>query len=224
MQGAWRISLLLGLTLLLGGCAPTAQERIEKQNDDGVFLFEQKQYKLAAQTFRETLQLAPNDAMLHYNLGECYVRLNESKKAEEEFQKCLAQKPNHQPCRLALASLWVNQGRREETRRMIEEWMKKQPRLCDAHALDGWYWHQVNDLPRAQHRLQQALRYDPKNSFALAELGMVYEDLNRPERSLVLYERSLKNNPRQISLVKRVQALEKKGVGPPLLDDEFPDK
>ena len=73
-------------------------------------------------------------------------------------------------------------------------------------------------MPRAQSRLQQALAIDHNDVRALTEMALVYEALNRPDRAVVLYERSLELNPRQPDVVQRVSFLKSQGAGRPRRD------
>ena len=47
---------------------------------------------------------------------------------------------------------------------------------------------------------------------ALTEMALVYEALNRPDRALSLYNRSLEINPRQPDVIKHVSLLKDKGT------------
>ena len=83
------------------------------------------------------------------------------------------------------------------------------------YALDGWLWHQIGDLPRAQSRLHQALQRDPDDVRALNELGAIFEELNYPDRALLLYEHSLDVDAKQPDVVERVNRLKGQGVQRP---------
>jgi tetratricopeptide (TPR) repeat protein len=98
---------------------------------------------------------------------------------------------------------------------MVEDWLARQPKQAGPYAEDGWLWHEARDLPRAQGRLQQALQLDPHNVRALNELGQVYEEMYRFDRALVLYERSLSQDPNQPDVLRRVKELRAQGVTPP---------
>jgi tetratricopeptide (TPR) repeat protein len=194
---------------------PTMHERVRTYNDDGLHLFHSGDYVHARETFQAALELAPEDPNLRYNLGQCYERLGRSDQAKKVYEECLQRQPNHADCRQALCVLLVRQGKRDEAVRMVEDWLNREPRLADAYALDGWLWHQAGDLPRAQNRLQQALRFDPHNVHALTELALVYESLRYPDRALALYEQCLDVRPEQPDLVQRVNRLRRQGVGYP---------
>ncbi len=209
----------IGVALLfLAGCTSTVQERAHTFNEDGVRLFQSGNYAAARENFQAALQLAPGDANVVYNIGQCYERQGDSPRAEQTYQECLRQAPNHAACQHALTVLLVQEGRRAEAVRMVEAWLAREPRLAAAYAEDGWLWHQAGDWPRAQARLQQALELDPHDILALTQLAQVYEAMQRPERALVLYERVLAIDPRQAEADNRMHVLLAKGAGRPRPD------
>jgi Tfp pilus assembly protein PilF len=211
-----RASLLLfGFTFAVSGCVSTEVERAHEYNTEGVRLYQQGNFGGAQQDFQAALQLNPGDADLVYNIGQCQERQNDPVRAQQTYNECLRKDSNHVACRHALAALLFRQGRKPEATHMIEDWLTHQPRLAAAYTLDGWLWHQTGDLPRAQARLQQALELDPHDIRALTELASVYEDLHRPERAVVLYERILALDARQPQVESRLQFLLANGAGRP---------
>jgi len=98
---------------------------------------------------------------------------------------------------------------------VIADWLNREPAKADPYALDGWYYHQAGDVPRAQARLQQALERDPHNQRALIEMGLLYEAMQRPERAAAIYERVIDDDPQQPEVKKRLEGLLTKGAGKP---------
>jgi hypothetical protein len=49
-------------------------------------------------------------------------------------------------------------------------------------------------------------------------LGILYENMNMPERSAVLYERALAKDPNQPEVTARLTSLRAKKIGRPLPD------
>ncbi len=212
------LAFSLALAILVSGCETTEQERLRHFNDDGVVRFRQGDYQGARDSFSEALTLKPEDANILYNIGQCFDRQGEGTKAEKYYRDCLAKSDNHEDSRHALAVLLYRTGRRPEAALMIEDWLARQPTLAGPYAEDGWRLRQENSLPQAQGRLHQALEKDPHNIRALTELGILYEQLNMPERALVLYERALVQNPQQPEIVQRVNQLRLRNVRRPLPD------
>ncbi len=214
-MGMNKVAWIAGVVLGLAGCVSPTDDRFRDYNEDALLLFRQGNYRDARESFQAALDLKPGDPALMYDIGECYDRLGDAVKAEHFYQECLQRSPNHEACRHALAVLLVRQKRRDEAAHMIEDWLARAPKLAGPYAEDGWLWHQAGDLPRAQARLQQALEIDPHDVRALTELALVYEEMRRPDRALVLYERVLEREPDQVELKRRVQFLLAKGAGPP---------
>jgi tetratricopeptide (TPR) repeat protein len=134
------------------------------------------------------------------------------------YNECLTVAPDHPECRHAIIVLLVSEGRREEAVKLAECWLTARPDLATAYAVDGWLWHQFGDLPRAQGRLQQALEHDSRDTHALNELALVYEDMHRPDRAAALYERSLDYRPNQPDVKARLASLRAAGAGVPRPD------
>jgi Flp pilus assembly protein TadD len=210
-----RFSFLL-LALAFPCCAPSSQELVRQYNDDGVLLYERGEFSQARQSFEAAQRLSPEDPAVLYNLGQCHDRLGDKPRAETLYRECLVRSPNHADCRHALAVLWVQTGRQPDAERMIEDWLAREPKLSSPYAEDGWLWHLRGDLPRAQSRLQQALQINPHDQRALTELALIYEEMQRPDRALVLYERILDVNPRQPEILRHMEQLRAQGAKPPL--------
>lgn len=210
-----RLGWVAGLALGVGACAPTLQERAREYNLDGVYLYQKGSYVGARDSFRAALSLQPGNPDLLFNLGQCYDHLHDDVRAEQSYNQCLGISPNHAECRHALAVLLRRTGRGADATRMIEDWLRKEPKLAAAYAEDGWLRAENGDPVSAQKRFLQALGIDPHDNRALTELARYYETTHRPDRALVLYQRALQYNPQQPALVERVSYLRSQGVGLP---------
>ena len=211
-----RVGSIAVLALLVAGCAPTIQERVQQYNDLGLQRYQQGEYDHARQDFQAALALLPNNVALLYNIGQCYDHLGQADQAESIYRQCLQQDANNADCRHALNVLLVQRGRIVEAQRMVQDWLTREPKLSAAYAEDGWLYEQEHDPYRAIKRYQQAVYYDPHNTLALVGMGRVYEEnLNLPSNALWLYQMALNYDPHQPDLIKRVSRLRARGVGPP---------
>lgn len=210
-RARWVAAVALGVA----GCAAPSDDRAREYASDGVHLYQNGDYRSARESFDAALALRPEDPVLLYDAGQCCERLGDAARAEQLYGKCLEQAPNHVACRHAQTQLLVRQNRRPEAVQMVQGWLAREPKLAAPYAEDAWLWAQAGDLPRAQARLQQAIDLDPHDVRALTELGRLYEQMQRPERALVLYERSLAQDPRKPEVQARVNALLTSGVKRP---------
>ncbi len=211
-----RVASVAALSFLISACAPTLQERVSMYNEFGLQHYQKGEYARASDDFQVALALLPNNPALLYNLGECYDRLGQRDRAESLYRACLQHQPNDANCRHALSVLLVENGRFVEAKQMTQDWLAREPKLSAAYFEDGWLYEREGNPVAAVERYQQAVYYDPHNIQALVEMGRVYEEeLNRPSRSLKLYQTALDYNPYQPDLVRRINRLRVRGVGPP---------
>ncbi len=209
----------LALVLIgLVGCDATQQERVRLYNEDGIHQFSQGNYREAADSFEQAVLLKPDDAVLVFNLGQAYDRAGNTKQAEMHYQECLKRDATMADARQAYANLLSRTGRTENATRLIETWSVQEGNKSDIYVLQAWRLRQENRYPEAYDKLQLALVQEPHNPRALTELGILYEKMNMPDRSLVLYERVLATNPNLFEVRERVAVLKGKGVSRPLMD------
>jgi Tfp pilus assembly protein PilF len=209
--------LLAGLAIPLSGCAlPQGEDRAQLFNDDGVHLFSQGDYRSALDSFDLALTLNPQDPGLLFNIAQCYDRLGDVKQAEQYYGYCLVRAPNHGDARLALVEMLYRTGRKPQADRIIEDYLRANPKSADALMLDGRRLREEKALPQAQGRLQQALDAEPTNRRALIEMAVLYEQLKMEDRALVLYERVLTREPNQAQVAECVSRLRDKGIRRPL--------
>lgn len=211
-----RIGSVAGLALLVSACVPALSERVQQYNDIGVQHFQKGEFDRARADFQAALALLPNNYSLLYNVGQCYDQLGQVQQAEHYYRLCLQQQPNDRDCRHALNVLLVKNGRMADARQMVNEWLASEPKLSAAYAEDGWLYERQGDPISAIKRYQEALNIEPHNTLALIEMGRIYEEeLNLPSRALKLYQMALEYEPHQVDLVKRVNRMRTRGVGPP---------
>jgi tetratricopeptide (TPR) repeat protein len=209
----------IGLALMgVVGCETTSADRVREYNEDGLQLFRQGTYDKAAESFEAAIALQPSDPALLFNVARCYDRTGNASKAEQEYNLCLHNAPNHAGCRNALTALLLRQGRREEATHMVEGWLASQPELAAAHTAHGVLLHQLGDLPAAKLRLEEARRLDPHDTRALVELGSVWEALGAPDRALDCYQRALDDDPHLDEVADHIHRLQAQGIKRPLPD------
>lgn len=221
MRKPWSDRWVAGMLLfpLVVGCAATTDERMRLFNDDGVAMFAQGRYRESQESFEVALTLAPGDPHVLFNLGQAHDRLGEWQKAEAYYRECLNRDARNADARFALASLFWRTGRADDANKMIDDWLAQEGGPCaDAYVLDAWRLRQGRNLPQAMDRVQRAVSLEPRNTRAMIEMGILFEMMNRPDRSLVLYERALQQNPNDSDVRSRVESLKAKGVQRALLD------
>ena len=204
------------LCFCLLGCDTTSQDKFRLYNEDGIHNFSKGNYTEARDSFEQALVLRQGDPVAVFNLAQTQERLGDAKSAEEGYQDCLRHDPDLVDARHAYANFLYKNGRADDARKLIEQWTAGNAHKADAFVLQAWILRQQRDYPTAYDKLQSALVLEPHNPRALTELGILYEKQNLPERSLVLYERALAENPNLFEVRERLEKLKTKGIDRPL--------
>lgn len=71
--------------------------------------------------YHQALQIDPNDASLHNNIGLNYVRAKDLDKAIQHFQQAIALNPNDLSARGNLAVCYIEQGEKRQAERILRE-------------------------------------------------------------------------------------------------------
>lgn len=209
------LGLMVAICGLLGGCAHPTRERSRELSEEAQHLFRRGAYADARDLYQAALALQPENPDLIYQLASCQDKLGLKAEALQGYQRCLQYEPNHLDARHAWLVYQLEIGNREAARKMVEDWLQARPDLAGPYLEDGWLRAQEGDLDSARGRFQQALEREPRNPRALNELARVYERLNRPDRALVLYERSLAAHPQQPEIRAQLEQLRAGGVRRP---------
>mgnify|MGYP002640548180 CR=1 FL=1 len=89
--------------LLLASCTPP-QEKAEEQYEMGRKLLLNSDSRSALTEFQKGLEYVPNDALLLYSCGNCYLNFRDYKTAIEYFTKAIDNNPKY-------ADAYFNRGR-----------------------------------------------------------------------------------------------------------------
>jgi tetratricopeptide (TPR) repeat protein len=201
-----------GCLILASGCSNFSSQA---RNAEGVRLFQQARYHEAMTHFQEATYADPDNADGYYNLAATHHRLGvleqdqtQLNQAEQYYNQCLDHDPGHRECYRGLAVLLGEQGRREESVRLIEGWVDRQPTSTDAKIELARLYDEFGDRGVAKEHLLSALTIDPANARALAALGRIREQMGESTQALADYQRSLYNDPFQPQVAARVAALQ----------------
>jgi tetratricopeptide (TPR) repeat protein len=207
---------LLLATLSASGCGVAASG----MNMQGARLYQQGDYRGAAQQFTQAIAQDPSNADAYYNLAATYHRLgklngqeSDLTQAESFYNQCLDRDPNHADCYRGLAVLLAETGRSDAAFRLLEGWVARAPALADAKIELARLNEEFGERGRAEEYLLGALKLEPNNPRALAALGSIREREGQYLQALENYERSLRANQFQPMIATRVAAL-RATVGP----------
>ncbi|MEN6355752.1 MAG: tetratricopeptide repeat protein [Armatimonadota bacterium] len=121
--------------------------------------------------FSHAIDVVPNNAPAHNNLGGEYYRQGNVDAAELQFREAVRINPRFDGFQHNLASLLYEQGRYDELATCLHKALKFFPEDDQAHALLGIIYIQQSKLDLAKIHLRKAVRLKPTNSMAQGFLG-----------------------------------------------------
>lgn len=125
--------------------------------------------------FEQAAGLAPDSSEIRYNMGLCLMRLGRLDEADAQFR--IAASTGFMPVHNALGDLRVRQGRFQEAAGHYRPYAEANPQQPDAWVNLGAALARAGDIPAARDAFETALRLDPKNKKARANLAQAQKRL-----------------------------------------------
>lgn len=112
---------VVGIALLVVGFF--LREAIATSNlyQQGVTLYQQKDYKSAEKNFRNVLSRHPSNDMVHLLLGDTLMQQDRVEEAIAEFRDLIERVPKNVDAHLRLGTALVKQDKLEEARAVLEK-------------------------------------------------------------------------------------------------------
>ena len=201
----------LGLTTACG-CTNFVANR---NNADGVTLFQRGQYQEALVQFQAATYADPGNADGYYNLGATYHRLartpNQSNylaQAESCYRQCLERDPNHRDCHRGLAVLLIEENRTNDAFTLMQTWAAQSPSLAEPRVELARLYEEFGNKEAAANNLAEAVRLNPRDARHWAAMGKVREEMGDNVQAFTDYQQSLAINPNQPDVAARANALQ----------------
>jgi len=150
-------------------------------NDLGFALERQGMHEEAAEAYRKALELDPESASAHYNLGASLVRSGEFAKAESHLRTALKKNPNTQTYTALGIALW-QQGRIDEAIANLRAAIKADPKNAAPYDTLGTILIQQGKLEEAASTYRDLIRNRP-SAAAHQELAQVLTRLGRTDEA-----------------------------------------
>jgi len=164
--------------------------------------------------WEHAVEHAPDDYMVHHNLGTVYFQDGRRADAMLAFERSIALNPNFAKAHNNLGQLHAGRGQWQEAEADFGQAVELDPEYAEAHANLGRVYAQTQRLQLAIQQFRQALERDPDRAETHLDLGQVYLLLGEKDLARAEIERSLSLGLR---LERRLQAevlLRKLSTGP----------
>jgi tetratricopeptide (TPR) repeat protein len=89
--------------------------------------------------------------------------------------------------------------------------ISKKPDFAEGWNKRATLYYSVGEYEKSLHDCDEVIKRNPLHFGALAGYGLIYVQMNQPERALVYFRRALKINPTMQGVANNIELLEKQG-------------
>ena len=144
---------------------------------------------------QKSIQLNPQDAGAHYNLGVTLQEQGRLKEAEANYRQTIKLKSDLPEVHFNLGVILEEQGKLEEAEVSYRQTIKLKPQLAHAHQNLGNIMIKQRRLKEAEASYRQAIKFKPDLAKAHNNLGIIMKQQGKLEEAEVSYRQAIKFKP-----------------------------
>lgn len=206
-----RTSMMLVMAMLTLAAPAFAgkQEEIDRLFAEAASQETRGEWSLASSNYSKILDKDPENALAHYHLAVCQVRVGMNDYAIKHFDEAIRIDPNMQEAREGLEGVYVTRGllarqsgKRSEALTAFEAAVKANPKSVSAALELGAELEAQGQSERAMEVYGKAAAGSPDDATAHAKLGAVFAARGMNDRAATELETAVKLNPRDAASQK----------------------
>ena len=144
---------------------------------------------------QKSVQLDPQDAGAHYNLGATLQELRRLEEAEASYRQAIKLKPDFAEVHHNLGVILQEQDRFKEAEASYRQSIILKPDLAQAHLNLGNVMIKQGKLKEAETSYRQSIRLNPNLAKAHNNLGIIMKNQGRLEEAEASYRQAIKLKP-----------------------------
>ena len=168
----------------------------------GQFYRSTGQLREALASYQHARQTDPSSGFAHEALITFYLETNRLKEAGHEINALLTQHPRANGGLLLQARLKLEQGEAENALSLLQEVVRREPRLAAAHHYLGIAWARTYRLTEALSALKQAQTLAPESSEIRTSLAQIYLSEGSLYHAIEEAEEALRISPQNVSALR----------------------
>ncbi|KAH8035825.1 hypothetical protein HPB51_008896 [Rhipicephalus microplus] len=143
---------------------------------------------LAIKHYRLAIELWPDHASAHNNLGTVLTSAEES---EHHFRYALHVNPNHPGAHFNLANIYSKQGQKDVARALLKRAVELDPDFSEAYSSLAVLAANRGDLSEGEKLHKMALKSDDRNADARINYGTFLQSQGRAKEAMAQYHQAL---------------------------------
>jgi tetratricopeptide (TPR) repeat protein len=153
-------------------------------------------YEDAIQAFQRVLEFDPDHFESLQTLGFIYEKQSKNEKAEEYYLKALDVKPSS-GLQQRLALLYKQKGEYEKALEAFDKALELDPENpADIYVNKGMiYYQDMAEYDKAAENYKKAIEIDSTYTYAITNLGFIYNYQQKWDEAIPLFERAIELNP-----------------------------
>lgn len=153
----------------------------------------------AYQYYLKAMAAAPKDYRILYNFANYLQQKKSTDLARYYLEKIVAEQPQHGHARWGLAKLYSDIGEYEKAMENINIAFTREAKIIshssnygsrDLRTTRGLLYHKLGESEKGIEDLQEALKMDKNNSYAMKNLGIIYLDQKKYSEACDLFEKA----------------------------------
>jgi tetratricopeptide (TPR) repeat protein len=170
-------------------------ERREAEQILGLALFVTGRFADAVPRLEATRQWAPANLELAHALGQAYVQIRKADEARRVFASLYGVPADSAGAHLIAAQMMIRLELEPQAEGELTRAIEKDPRLPNAHFLQGQIALFRGQLPDAIAHTERELAVNPANAMALSQLGDAYLRQSKWDDAIAALQKSVWLNP-----------------------------
>ncbi len=182
-------------TLWAHTLAVTSNNAIAQNNFGAALLKKRGREEDAIAHFQEAIEIQPDDAEAHNNLGSAFFLEGRVDEAVAQFQKALETQPDFAEARNNLGLALLQKGRVDEAIAQFQQTLEIQPDSAEAYNNLGTAFSRKGQLDKAIMYSQKALEIQPDYAEAHNNLGSALFLEGRVDEAIAQFQKTLEIQP-----------------------------
>ena len=161
----------------------------------GAILSQMGQNEASLAPFEKAIQLEPEDAEAHNNIGVTLRKLNRLHDACFHFRAAISYKPDYAEALNNLGNVLIDLGSLHEAEKSLREAIRLKPTYTEAHSNLGNLLKELGRIKEAKASYQEAIRISPDYAVAHSNIGNILLENGRISEAEESYRKSIELNP-----------------------------